>query len=90
MYTLAGKSPLDYGTLYDSFQNTLKKYPDRPAYKIPAKKGRAYYANGFEMSWRQVNVQVQKLFIKNLDLENEIELLFYLIRDLSSFIIFSL
>ncbi len=60
MFTLAGKSPLDYGTLYDSFQNTLKKYPDRPAYKIPAKKGRAYYANGFEISWQQVNVQVQK------------------------------
>ena len=60
MYMFSGKYPLDFGTLYNSFQNTLQKYPDRPAYRIPKKKDRSYYSNGFEISWRGLNVQVQK------------------------------
>jgi acyl-CoA synthetase (AMP-forming)/AMP-acid ligase II len=49
-----------YGTLYDSLQRTVQKYADRPAYAVPPMAGRSYHPGGWEVTWAQTLVEVEK------------------------------
>jgi crotonobetaine/carnitine-CoA ligase len=49
-----------FGTLYQTLQRTVMRYPDRAAYAVPAMPGRAYHPQGWEVSWRETAQQVEE------------------------------
>ena len=53
--------PDQLGTLYDSFKRTVEAYPNNPALRIPKKKDREYYPEGFEITWKELSFEVEKL-----------------------------
>ena len=53
--------PYQLGTLYDSFKRTVKLYPNNFALRVPKKKDRKYYTDGFEITWKELNIEVDKL-----------------------------
>lgn len=72
--------PDQLGTLYDSFKKTVESYPDNPALRIPKKKDRDYYPEGFEITWKELKIEVDK-FIKlykasNFGVGNRVAILF--------------
>ena len=81
--------PDQLGTLYDSFKRTVKAYPNNPALRIPKKKDREYYPEGFEITWKELRLKLKSLqnFTKHLILALVTELQFYLIKDLNFFTI---
>jgi crotonobetaine/carnitine-CoA ligase len=49
-----------YGTLYQSLQRAAARYPDRPAYCVPPRAGRAYHPEGWEITWAQTLQEVAR------------------------------
>ncbi len=50
-----------YGTLYQSLQKAVAKYPDNAAYSVPPAAGRNYHPDGWEVSYRETLAQVERL-----------------------------
>ncbi|HET6521694.1 MAG TPA: class I adenylate-forming enzyme family protein, partial [Geminicoccaceae bacterium] len=57
----------DYGTLYDTFNRTVARWGDRPAYAVPPMEGRAYHPDGKEYTWRETAAAVEALRRKYAD-----------------------
>lgn len=49
-----------YGTLYQSLQRAVARFPDRAAYCVPPMAGRAYHPDGWEVTWAQTFASVQE------------------------------
>ena len=49
----------NFGTLYQTLQRTVARFPDGAAYAVPAMPGRAYHPQGWEVSWRETAQQVE-------------------------------
>ncbi|HZP86298.1 MAG TPA: AMP-binding protein [Burkholderiales bacterium] len=47
------------GTLYQSLQRAVGKYPDRSAYAVPPMAGRSYHPDGWEVTWAQTSAAVE-------------------------------
>ena len=52
---------LPLGTLHDSFQRTVARWADRPAYAVPPMAGRTYHPDGLELTWRQTAEGVARM-----------------------------
>lgn len=52
---------LSHGTLYDTFQRTVARWADRPAYAVPPMPGRSYHPEGMEMTWRETAEGVARM-----------------------------
>lgn len=50
-----------YGTLYQSLQKAVQRFPDNAAYSVPPMPGRAYHPDGWEISYRETAAQVEKM-----------------------------
>lgn len=50
-----------YGTLFQTLQKTAARYPDHAAYAVPPMAGRSYHPNGWEVSYRQVLAETERL-----------------------------
>ena len=50
-----------YGTLYQSLQKAVQRFPDNAAYSVPPLAGRAYHPDGWEISYRETAAQVEKM-----------------------------
>jgi crotonobetaine/carnitine-CoA ligase len=49
----------NFGTLYQTLQRTVARFPDGAAYAVPEMPGRAYHPQGWEVSWRETAQQVE-------------------------------
>ncbi len=49
-----------YTTLYNTLLGTAKKYPDRIAYCVPPMEGRSYHPAGWEITYKNLLVEVEK------------------------------
>jgi crotonobetaine/carnitine-CoA ligase len=52
---------LSHGTLHDTFQRTVARWPDRPAYAVPPMPGRSYHPDGMEITWRETAAGVERM-----------------------------
>ncbi|GAC1408492.1 MAG: hypothetical protein NVSMB64_16780 [Candidatus Velthaea sp.] len=52
--------PVDFGTLYDSLERTVARYPDNDAYVVPARRSRPYNPDGVTFTWRQTYDEVRR------------------------------
>ena len=53
--------PFDRGRLYDTFVQTVARWPDQPAYAVPPMAGRGYHPDGQEFSWRETAAAAEAL-----------------------------
>ena len=51
----------DYGTLYQTFQRTVERWGERPAYAVPPSPKRDYHPDGKEYTWRETASAVEAL-----------------------------
>ena len=52
--------PADFGTLYESLERAVARYPRNDAYVVPAMDGRPYHPQGVSFTWQQTWDEVQK------------------------------
>jgi len=47
-------------TLYDTFQSTVARFPERDAYAVPPMADRPYHPDGISFTWRQTAEEVER------------------------------
>jgi crotonobetaine/carnitine-CoA ligase len=52
--------PIDFGTLYQSLERAVARYPNNDAYVVPAMPKRPYHPDGVTFTWKQTWDEVQK------------------------------
>ena len=49
-----------YGTLYQSLQRAVARFPNNPAYCVPPMPGRSYHPDGWEITWAKTLEEVER------------------------------
>ena len=49
-----------FGTLYETLQQTVARFGERPAYAVPPMAGRSYHPDGVTFTWSQTATEVEK------------------------------
>jgi crotonobetaine/carnitine-CoA ligase len=52
--------PVDFGTIYQSLERAVARYPHNDAYVVPAMPKRPYHPDGVTFTWKQTWDEVQK------------------------------